>query len=106
MQTALVLALVLSVACVQFLPGDAAPGAQGTEYQDFCDVDPSEQMKFFECLKKAIPTLKELLNQNDQNPRSLLDSVCSGNDGENTEEMTEDVAKEFPAIERCLSEIA
>uniref|UniRef100_A0A0C9SEP6 Putative secreted protein n=1 Tax=Amblyomma americanum TaxID=6943 RepID=A0A0C9SEP6_AMBAM len=105
MQTALVLALVLSVAYVQFLTGDAAPGAQGTEYEDFCDVSETDKIKFLDCIQTEIPQLRGLLQGSGHTPQSLLESICSSNDGENTEDMTEDVARELPAIEKCLAQI-
>uniref|UniRef100_A0A0C9SD04 Putative secreted protein n=1 Tax=Amblyomma americanum TaxID=6943 RepID=A0A0C9SD04_AMBAM len=106
MQTALVLALVLSVACIQFLPGVAAPQAQDAQYRDFCAVGDSEQMKFLECLKKAIPTLQQLLNESGQTPTSLLATICNDNEGENLDDLTDDMASEIPAIEQCLAEIS
>uniref|UniRef100_A0A0C9SCZ3 Putative secreted protein n=1 Tax=Amblyomma americanum TaxID=6943 RepID=A0A0C9SCZ3_AMBAM len=106
MQMAHVFALFLSVASVQFLPGDAAPQAQDAQYQDFCAVGASEKMKFLECLKKAIPTLQELLNESGQTPQSLLASICNDNEGENLDDLTDDMANELPAIEQCLAEIS
>uniref|UniRef100_A0A0C9SCY1 Putative secreted protein n=1 Tax=Amblyomma americanum TaxID=6943 RepID=A0A0C9SCY1_AMBAM len=104
MQTALVLALVLSVVYVQFLTGDAAPGAQD-DYRDFCDVTPDGKMKFLNCVKEKIPALKELLAKSDQSPQEILNSVCSENEGDNAEELTEDVARDWPIIEQCLAGI-
>ncbi|XP_077499928.1 uncharacterized protein LOC144110732 [Amblyomma americanum] len=106
MQTALVLALVLSVACIQFLPGDAAPQAQGTGYLDFCEVNEQEKVKFLNCLQDKIPKLRELLQESGQRPQDLLTSICTDNDGDNPEELTQDMAQEWSVIEECLSQIA
>uniref|UniRef100_A0A0C9RVZ1 Putative secreted protein n=1 Tax=Amblyomma americanum TaxID=6943 RepID=A0A0C9RVZ1_AMBAM len=105
MQMAHVFALFLSVASVQFIPGDAAPQAQDAQYQDFCDVTPAGKMKFLQCIQDNIPALKELLAKSGQSAQELLNSVCSENEGDNPEELTEDVARDWPVIERCLAGI-
>uniref|UniRef100_A0A023FCI2 Putative secreted protein n=1 Tax=Amblyomma cajennense TaxID=34607 RepID=A0A023FCI2_AMBCJ len=107
MQTALVFALFFSMACFQFLPGNAAPSGQADEEMDFCDASQEDKLAFIACIEARIPQVKEALDaENAPTTDELLNSMCGGNEGENPEESKKELDEVWPKIEECLEVMA